>query len=524
MEPTEETKLIAETKPTVETTPAAETGTGTQPAAEDAAPEEEEGNSPKSEDVGFGERSLMTAGKTLKSAGSALSGAGSAVTFGTTVVVDTVVLKPIHAVAAVASAPFKPPTPRTWSSILQNDEDPTDEEEARSNVFRNVPLYGAIDSVTYNAGGLGSLRTLGNLSFTVWKRPAILITAMVLLMTSTVTALLVMLVVKSPHQLDASKWEALSNILNSFVGLLLGFFMSTSMSRWYACMTGFLQVFDSVRALQRQLYSLGVPTAQTDNILRFGVLSSRMLTVDMHLKAMHDHSKERVEEMWGTIAAGRGLYTSITDQEMETLRQTADPPGTIWTWVAMFIGRLSQDGWVPPMGSPTYGAIMETVESARKGIRDARTSTIVTPPFIYVQMLAALVHINNIIDAIGFGLTLGAAWATALQEKNLGVYSDEDKVTKGHVARDTQDVIVSMFFGFFGPLIYQALLEVSIAIAQPFSSEDGEIPTRWLLHNLENDLLDNKRAASQLPKGWLQPHFKEPPQPPQQPASGSKLA
>merc|ERR1719291_1425799 len=80
------------------------------------------------------------------------------------------------------------------------------------------------------------------------------------------------------------------------------------------------------------------------------------------------------------------------------------------------------------------------------------------------------------------------------------------------VSRDIQNVIVSFFFSCFGPFIYQALLEVSIAIAQPFSSHDGEIPTTRLIKNLERDLRDGKMVCmpENLPSTLQQPHFKLP--------------
>ena len=41
--------------------------------------------------------------------------------------------------------------------------------------------------------------------------------------------------------------------------LRLGFFLSTSIRRWVACVNGFLTLFDIIRALQMQLITLGIP-------------------------------------------------------------------------------------------------------------------------------------------------------------------------------------------------------------------------------------------------------------------------
>merc|ERR1719162_1023371 len=74
---------------------------------------------------------------------------------------------------------------------------------------------------------------------------------------------------------------------------------------------------------------------------------------------------------------------------------------------------------------------------------------------------------------------------------------------------DVQTLLVSFFFSCFGPFVYQALLEVSIAIAQPFSNKDAVVPTARILHLLERDLHDGLKMAKQAP--WKQPCFKKPP-------------
>merc|ERR1719221_326297 len=157
---------------------------------------------------------------------------------------------------------------------------------------------------------------------------------------------------------------------------------------------------------------------------------------------------------------------------------------------------------------------MTLAQAGHAGVRTVRSSVNVQPPFIYVQMLAALVHINNIINAISFGLTWGSSIGTTLEYFKVpppGMHYDHG-ARMSELSRDTQNVIVSFFFSCFGPFIYQALLEVSIAIAQPFSSLDGEIPTQKLLRNLERDLHDSKMVSRScnLPAKWDKPHFKQP--------------
>merc|ERR1719160_2267432 len=99
----------------------------------------------------------------------------------------------------------------------------------------------------------------------------------------------------------------------------------------------------------------------------------------------------------------------LNQREMDVLRLTRDPPGMMWMWVAALIGRISQDGWIPPMASPTYGRIMNLCQSAHGGIRSVRAAISVQAPLTYSHMLASLVHINNLLNAVTFGIVSGLA-------------------------------------------------------------------------------------------------------------------
>lgn len=388
-------------------------------------------------------------------------------------------------------------------------------ERTRTDGVERVPQLGASDSVSYNTATLGSLWILGKTSFTVWRRPALWKIAGLLFLFSFMIAILVLYTVDDPASLKGSKFSKLGTFLNVFVALLLGFFMSASMGRWYDCANGFMDLFDAVRTLQMQFYSLGVSEGKVDQVLRYGVLSARMLAEELHCKASPTYGQPEIDEMWNNIASNEGPFSFITPEELKVIKQVNDPSGTIWLWVTMMLGRMAEDGDVPPMPSPTYGRLMGLAQSGHGGVRTVRASVNVQPPFIYVQILAALVHINNIINAISFGMTWGMTLGTTLERFHItppGANHYSHGATMKDVGRDVQNVIVSFFFSCFGPFIYQALLEVAIAIAQPFSSHDGEIPTKRLIKNLERDLVDAKMVVrpENLPEHITQPYFKVP--------------
>jgi len=357
-----------------------------------------------------------------------------------------------------------------------------------------------------------------------------------------VVCTITILAVPNPATLKVAKFTEISKFLNVVVGLLLGFFMSSSMNRWHSCVNGFLELLDAIRNLQMQFVALGVPEKENNLCLRYGFASAWLLYGQLLVetkKLTATQSTDR-EMMWKKLVKKVAHIDRtensflLVDWEVKVLRTTRDPPGMMWMWVAALIGRLAQDGWIPPMASPTYGRIMNLCQSAHGGIRQVRAAISVQAPLTYTHMLATLVHINNLLNAITFGLVSGVAIGTAMQAHKMGNYNNRHDASMRESTQDWQNMAVTFMYCFFGPLLYQALLLISMHLAQPFDSEDAKIPLDRLLHQLEvdmcngRDLVDHmdfeKPAFKQVPKAAAKPAA-EPPkapaaEPPKAPAAG----
>jgi len=373
--------------------------------------------------------------------------------------------------------------------------------------------FSVTDSMTYRAEELNSWNSLWHMSFTVWNRSSLWLVTLKLFSLSFVVAMIVLAVCKNPAELKVSKFTAISNFLRVFVGLLLGFFMSASVNRWWGCAEAFQHLCGSIRNLHMYLNSCGVPDEQTTTVLRYGVVSAWILHMQLHIEAMPDEEQDAaLKEGWEEIKSGEGhdpVFGVLTSDELKSLHEVSDPPSALWMWISSYVGHLAQDGILPPLASPTYGRIVGVSMEGFNAIRDVRSSISMQAPFIYVQMLSSLVHINNIVNALSFGLTWGASIGTLLVHMGLhvSVHQGEAKASHEQATADVQDLLVSFFFSCFGPFVYQALLEVSIAIAQPFSNKDAVVPTERIINVLERDLHDLMWLAKQI--SWTQPRFKK---------------
>lgn len=376
------------------------------------------------------------------------------------------------------------------------------------------------DNIDYTASHLSSWNSMLLLKGTVWDNPSLWIAMGWMVLLAFVIAALALWLVKDPASLQVSKFQQLSAFLNVFVGLLLGFFLASSVTRWYACADGFLMFFDAVRNLQMQFHALGVPDEDEATCLRYAVLSSWLLRIELYVacKAGEEQEKEH-DKLFTELKERRpGLIKPSEEDFLVRMSRKgqAEPSLLLWTWIASKIGRMAQDGDIPGMATPTYGRIMNILQVAHGGIRTVRGSIAVQVPFIYVHMLATLVHMNNFINAVSFGLTAGTTIGVLFQF--FSGRNDREAAGYNHAARsaevrvDIQNLVLAFFFSIFGPFIYHALLEVAICIAQPFDNEDGELPTGRMTYYLERDVLDAKIFSETLPgKKWEKPVFKVPP-------------
>mmetsp|Transcript_13915 Transcript_13915/g.24328 ORF Transcript_13915/g.24328 Transcript_13915/m.24328 type:complete len:413 (+) Transcript_13915:89-1327(+) len=365
--------------------------------------------------------------------------------------------------------------------------------EAGKDLFYRAPV---VDAMTYHSQELSAWSSVMSLSFTVWNRRTLWMTALKLLLLSLVVGVLVVAIVPDPGQLRVSKFTEISNFLRVFVGLLLGFFMSASVNRWWACVNHFLELCSSVRKIQMMLISCKVPEEEMQLCLRYGVLSAWILHVELHIQALPlDKQEKAKEEFWTKLRGGEDsdkTFGKMRDAEADQLQAMEDPAGTLWLWVGAVMGRLAEENRLhsPPM----YARFMTLSGAGLDAIVKVRSNISVQAPYIYVHMLASLVHINNVVNALSFGMTGGVSVGTWLAWR--GIIPHKARATGAEAAVDMQSLLVSFFFTCFGPFVYQALLEVSIAIAQPFSNNDAIVPTKRLLNILEREL--HEASASSI--------------------------
>merc|ERR1719313_2028567 len=135
--------------------------------------------------------------------------------------------------------------------------------------------------------------------------------------------------VPNPVVLKVGRFTEISKFLNVVVGLLLGFFLSSSMNRWYACVNGFLSLLDAIRNLQMQFTALGVPEPQTIMCLRYGLSSAWLLYGQLVVETKRGDALQAAKEhLWQALGSKKakidrtGQTMMLEQWEIEALKKT----------------------------------------------------------------------------------------------------------------------------------------------------------------------------------------------------------
>jgi len=314
--------------------------------------------------------------------------------------------------------------------------------------------------------------------------------------------------------IDSERLLKLGALLTVFVGFLLGFYISSSMTRWYACTVSFMELLDAVRKMQMQMTALGVAKELSETISRYGLLSAWLLYLNLHMYTVKNpgdgmgektnlNDKESIDTLWKQLDGFRPDI--VRPHEKKILMGYPESYALVWTWVASLVGRMARDGDIPPMASPTYGRILDIVQQAYASIRGARAPFLIRAPFVYVHTMSILVHVNTLLNAVVLGVQLGLTIPYFISTtRRVG----RMELAKVHLPDSCADLFVAFCLNLVAPILYLTLLDASTCMAQPFTFKDAKIPFQRFIKVLESDLKSAKSIADEPPL-WEKPAFKK---------------
>lgn len=368
------------------------------------------------------------------------------------------------------------------------------------------------DSVRYNMQSLKSWEVLLQLQGTVWTSNRLVRVFAKLLLIAFVVGWAAFVLVPDPTLLDASRFSGITAILSLFVSLMLSFYISSSVSRWLICVGGFEDLFNAIRVVSMQLRAINVRRDRTRLCLRYAVLSAYFLIHDLDVMRSPDEVKRTKWTAFKQKLLTGPPYSKVFPEELELLEDCHDRPSQMWLLISKLFGRMAADGDIPTTATAAFARLMGLAQYAQEGMRTVRNSVLVQTPYLYVHLLACLVHLNCILLACNMGLAVGST-AHGIRLYMSKHYWEEQVANPlvGDVVPLTvliQTLIVELAKGFFAPVLYQAFFDIGISISSPFVHGEAAIPVARFMEGIEQDLIDNERLAD-APPMWDTSAFKE---------------
>jgi hypothetical protein len=332
---------------------------------------------------------------------------------------------------------------------------------------------------------LASLRVLGTFKGTVFGNPVLMVEQLLLWLVFIGMALPVYVFFKDDDYTASrdggvsvklwlaeqeNRMRAFAKIMTGLAVFLLGFYTSTSISRWWVLRT---QGVGGIKAATMDLEMvISQFVTQEEKVLSAIRRYSRasLVLVFLWRRGELDCLKDELlgrDELLNEEEIGQLLKWNHTLHE------------TIWAWQTGIVTMLFKEGKIK---SPQLmGLLLTRCSEGRSAVQLIHTHLAVRLPMQYVHLLSMLVKMHNFVLAFIMGTLFGAA------------------------LRNLQIVVCAQLFlrTLILPLLFNAILLINVELSDPFQNSEAGWPITVYEKNLEKDGKAFCDAAVQLPD-WIQ--------------------
>jgi len=337
---------------------------------------------------------------------------------------------------------------------------------------------------TYDPESLTGWRAIFTLSGTIFSVRAMWQIIGMELFVMSFIALCLFRYVKDPHAYQTETMSIVVKTISVLIGFMLGLFLSSSLDRWWDTVKSVQMLFGVIKKLIMLASSLEIRDDQRATLARRGVLSVRMLETEL-TRPTKEMFKKRFDELQE--------MGKITAEERMILEKTPLDQRSFFTWVLISNYLKQFHNLMDPI---SYDRIVTLVLDGLSAVSSLRTLLHFQFPFIYMHMLAFMVHMANFLTAIGTGVTLGLLFARTRSDNFRK--SDEKLVSIPDPSAVMNEVLFFLVQAFF----YQAFLSIGAALSFPVATESSKqayrLPFEPMVQALDRQLvIMNELAGDQ---------------------------
>jgi len=312
-------------------------------------------------------------------------------------------------------------------------------------------------------------------------------------------------------KLDTAKFDEFGGFLKFFIVFMLGIYVQQAFKRWWTTVTTFEMILIDIRQLHFMLHTISATPSCKKLIEGYCIASCYILNVEVQNAQFVDKKNHRdLQGLYSWLVA-QGL---LTEEEVLHLGKTSGNGGSpsgevlsntraIWCWIAELMSHPEVEEGISVL-PPLLARSIIMCQACVTDIEVLKMNITMQTPFMYAQLLAILVHVNNIILSVSCGMALGSSMnefhrrgeqlAGERETSRRGVTVTEE-LYEAIQTLGTQLVIVLL-----SPMLYIAFLHIAHMLCYPFGDECYHLPTETLiarLHSELNHMSDNRNYARQ---------------------------
>lgn len=368
-----------------------------------------------------------------------------------------------------------------------------------SEVTIQQPVFGTSDDnklLCYDHDTLLTSRALMLVGASVFAQKPVLYTLAYCSLVAVIAALAVFFIPMA-SKMDTTKFDEFGNFLKFFIVFMLGIYVQQAFKRWWWTVTTFEKILIGVRQLVFMLHTIRATPESRKKVEAYCIASGYILNIEVRNTQIVDKRRHVDLEKVCTWLVAQGM---LSEKEVGQLRQNTVgslcKTRAIWSWIGELVSHPQvEEGYnvLPPLLVRTLmmcqGCISE-IESLKMNIT-------MQTPFMYAQLLAILVHVNNFILSVSCGMTLGSSMSEIRRRKEQlsaeTLSHHRDMTLTAEFYEAIQTVGVQLVIVLLSPMLYIAFLHIAHILCYPFGDESHHLPTETLIERLHGELNDMSR-------------------------------
>lgn len=366
-----------------------------------------------------------------------------------------------------------------------------------ANPLKKNPLQtmfkGGKTVTTYDAEDLTQWSSVTIYTGSIFMQRAVMRIVFMQVLTCWATAYTLYYFTTHPENYRVDAVQEIIKTISISIAFLIGLFLNQCVSRWWDTVKSIEQLQGAMKKLVMGAINMKLPVETRDNLIRTSVLSIRMLEAEITFNkhdarrkskgGVIDLEREQVEAallgddetidldtFWDEKFMSFKHHGYATTEENEILKKV--PPNQrsfyCWTLVCKELSR-NRGKLVTKQGNVdiiAYDRLCSLAQDGMTNVTAIKTLAAYQLPFIYVHMLAFMVHFVNMFTAVGTGVTLGLMLSMS--------YASKTPLDMARVSSLMVFVVVQAF-------LYQSFLSIGAALSFPITGSTYNIPLMDIL-------------------------------------------